>query len=647
MRKTRTAPKKLSFLTVAVLTALAMPVYAAEEPTETRDVVVTATRTEQEVKDVPSAVEVITREELDKLGSTNLLDALRLTTSINLTSSMVGNGVSIRGMESRYALILIDGQRLTSEGSFSTGNSYEWTRINLNNVERIEIVRGIASSLYGSDALAGVINIITKKPGKPELTLNYSPSFYSDDSSTGTDNISLHYDAGKQGRWAWSLSAGQSKTDPLSEPDNEKNTTYHGKRKFVNISAQYDLADDRQLDFKADYLTEDMQSRLQSAGQPPISAPVDNTSFYDNTRKSFSIGVRGKHDTGNYEVRTYFGQQDKQQDYYNHLTGTYIYGEEKSKRKTWTTEARTTMQIHEEHLLTLGGEFRTESYSGARVSTGKESIDYTAVYLQDEYIPHERWLLIPSLRLDSSSKFESNASPKLGLTYKMNENYRLKASVGSGFRAPTLDDLYIKMWMQPMSGMNRYIYGNPDLKPEKSRGYELGIEGESKNAFGKITYFDNNVKDKINTKLVGPVMSPTSYMTYYNINKAEIDGVEVELGRQLGDYFAVKLTYTYLDAINATSKQRITSTAKHQGTLQLRYDRKDTGISAVLWNSWYDDYLDGNKVDHTFNTWNLSVNKKWNDTFETYLGVDNITNKKIYDLNIWGSVVKAGVTVRM
>lgn len=140
------------------------------------DVVVTASRTEQEVKETPAAVEVITREEIEKLGAKNLGDALRLSTGIDLGApAMSGRSVSVRGMSMRHVLILVDGKRLVSEGNHSTANSYELNRINMNNVERVEIVRGPVSSLYGSEGMSGVINIVTRKPEKREITFSFNP----------------------------------------------------------------------------------------------------------------------------------------------------------------------------------------------------------------------------------------------------------------------------------------------------------------------------------------------------------------------------------------------------------------------------------------------------------------------------------------
>lgn len=147
-------PGKLTLLSLSVLTALAMPVYAEEQAVDTRNVTITATRTEQEIKETPSAVEVITREDLEKIGANNLADALQMATSINVGApAMTGSQVTVRGMESRHSLILVNGKRLISEGSYMTVNTYELERIKMENVERIEIVRGPVSSMYGSEAL--------------------------------------------------------------------------------------------------------------------------------------------------------------------------------------------------------------------------------------------------------------------------------------------------------------------------------------------------------------------------------------------------------------------------------------------------------------------------------------------------------------
>ena len=175
--------KKSLLLTAAILAAMSVPVQAAEKKQEetthikTDEVVVTASRTKQEVKESPSSVEVITREDIDKMGAESVAQALQLAIGIDTQeNTMVGNRSSLRGMNTNQTLILIDGRRVRTENTSETMNFYELKRVNMDDVERIEIVRGAASSLYGSEALGGVINIIKKRPGKMQtaVTLDWT-----------------------------------------------------------------------------------------------------------------------------------------------------------------------------------------------------------------------------------------------------------------------------------------------------------------------------------------------------------------------------------------------------------------------------------------------------------------------------------------
>lgn len=664
MRKSVNRKKSLTLLGMSVLTALAMPVCAAEETANTRDVLVTATRTEQEVKETPSAVEIITREDLDKIGAHNLADALKMATSINVgTPAMAGSSVTVRGMSTRHTLIMIDGKRLVSEGSYSTANSYELERINMANVERIEIVRGPVSSLYGSDALGGVINIITRKPQKEEFTFSLSPRRYSDRSDVGGNNYFFRYDTGKENKWSWIISADRTDTDAYTNADNTTKNQF-GRREDINLEGSYELAADQHLDISVNRLSEKLNGRSTET-----SGALRNDR-YENTRNQYSLGLRGQTKSGDYQLRAYYGEHDKDNRGFLTSNGKLV-DFDVSERKTWTLEGHQSAQLSDRHLLTVGGELRNEEYRGTRIGTGKNpytltygdvtkqgseaDIDYSALYAQDEWLVSDRLLIIPSLRYDDSNRFSGNVSPKLGVTYKMNDNFRLKANVGKGFKAPTLDDMYMEM-TKIMGGIVVHVTGNPDLKPEKSTSYELGIEGEKGNTFGKLSYFVNDVTDLITTRTTRtitprPGLPPLIRMdsVYLNEDRADIDGVEFEIGRHLSDKLTLKVNYTYLDA-TGTGGQRLEGRSKHQGTVQLHYDNiRENGISAVLWNEWRKDYLYSSSSDihKTYSLWNVSVNKKWNDNFSSYIGVDNIFNKKDDELNLLGSIFRAGVLFKI
>lgn len=210
-------------LTAAILTMIcggasaadvAMPAYTLDE------VVVTATRTEESIKNVPVATEVITQEDMKRIGAQSVRSALRLANNLDLSEAgMAGNAVRIRGMNSAQTLILVDGKRMAGEDAKETANVYELDRLALSNVDRIEIVRGASSALYGTDAMGGVINIITKKPSEAGMTVG---------ATTGTREQSnyYHYDMGQQGNFNASLNANFSKTRKFSLTNTDDTIMY-------------------------------------------------------------------------------------------------------------------------------------------------------------------------------------------------------------------------------------------------------------------------------------------------------------------------------------------------------------------------------------------------------------------------------------
>ncbi|MDL2281153.1 TonB-dependent receptor [Selenomonadales bacterium OttesenSCG-928-I06] len=622
------------------------------------DVVVSATRTEQEIKETPAAVQVITREDLDNLGAQTLADALKLATSIDVGSpAMTGRSVTVRGMSSRHVLILVDGKRQVSEGSYSTVNTYELERINMDNIERIEIVRGPVSSLYGSEGMSGVVNIITRKPEKQEFTLSLTPWRYGKHTKNGgTDNYFFRYDSGIiDDKMGFIFSYDRQSISPFENYDRGAGThdsvnNQYGHRDSYNFEFTYDLSKRQHLDFSADYQHDKLKGRSSTT----------QYETYDNKRKQFSVGLRGETDKSNYQLRMYYGEHEKDGPVYNYHGGS-LTDFDVSERKTWVFEGHISSQLWNKHLTTIGAEYRTEDYWGTRVdrpsSSGKTIIrdgitktagdfnmDSAAVYIQDEWLVNDRLLIIPSIRFDTSNNFDDNYSPKLGLTYKLSDNYRLKANVGKGFKAPTIDDMFMNM-SKRMGPFLVNVQGNPDLKPEKSTSYELSLEGEKGKTFGKVTYFMNDVKDLITTNMTRVGM--TYYSTYENEDEADIDGIEFEIGHYISDKFTLKANYTYLDA-TGTDGSRLTGRAEHMGTVQLHYDdNRKNGVNVIFWNEWRKNYLSSvTNSNKSYTMWNLAVNKKWNDKFSGFFGIDNIFDKKDPELSIYGAIVRTGVTMK-
>ena len=648
--------KKSLLLTAAILAAMSVPVQAAEKKQEetthikTDEVVVTASRTKQEVKESPSSVEVITREDIDKMGAESVAQALQLAIGIDTQeNTMVGNRSSLRGMNTNQTLILIDGRRVRTENTSETMNFYELKRVNMDDVERIEIVRGAASSLYGSEALGGVINIIKKHPGKMQTAVTL-------DWTSRQSDEGIRFDSGKLGKWALS---GSFKHMDVRERGTDALSNMYGKKNFFNLDGRMEMTKDKWLDVFFDYLTEDLYMK------DSLTQGTD----YDHKRFSTGVKYSGRDKRGDYEMQAYYTYFDKHQrtrQRANHSLSSF----DDMKFNSLIFDGRRSIQIAADHLLTFGGEYRKEDYQSTRIKgsntrklegvtnqLGDSSMDYAALYLQDEWLASPRWLIIPSLRWDYNSEFGNELTGKLGTTYKITKDVRFKANIGTAYRAPTASELYFDWHHTPTATrqaiINVYIEGNPNLKPEKSLNFDLGFEFEKDKTFGKLTYFHNKVDDLITTVPVETIFTPgrpariLMHHRYENVTQATLQGIEFEAKQSLGNGFSLRGLYTYLDARDKIGV-RLPNRSYHKASLQLSYDDAKHGWNATLWNDWTAGYRyleagsgRNNSVykNASLSILNFVVSKKINDHFSAYLGVDNIFDKEsdalAYDGRIW------------
>ncbi len=639
--------KKSLLLTAVILAATSVPSYAAEKKPEkekikTDAVVVTASRTEQEVKETPTAVEVITRKDIEKMGAESLRQALQLAFGLDmLENSMVGNNVSIRGAMTNQTLILIDGRRVRSEDTGSTMNFYELDRINMDDVERIEIVRGAASSLYGSEAVGGVINIIRKKLGEQKTSVTTDWTSYRKDGG-------IRYDAGKHGKW--NLAASFKVTD-YRQSGVDVSSTY-GKKNYFHIEGSMDVAADKYLDVFVDYLKEDLHDKgvSYSRRRPPIYYKSNN----DHTRFSTGVKYKGSDKRGDYEMQVYYTRFNKDRNQRNRFSNKLLNFDDMTFNSL-IFDARRSMQLTKDHLLTYGGEYRKEDYESTRITgngatkplhregidalLGKSTVKYTALYVQDEWLLSPDWLLIPSLRFDHSSSFGGKVTGKLATTYKINKDLRFKANIGTAYRAPTASELYLD-W--PGMGPRTILKGNPNLKPETALNFDLGFEFEKGKTFAKATYFHNKVDDMIATDY--SIDYVKRIMTIFHVNKKEavLQGVELEVKQKLGHGFSLRGLYNYLDARDGKN-ERIPGGAYHTVSMQLGYEDEQNGWDATLWNNWLAGYY-LQKKDYAISTLNFVVSKKLDDRFSAYLGVDNIldvySDEFAYDGRIWRGGVR-------
>ncbi|WP_371377901.1 TonB-dependent receptor plug domain-containing protein [Sporomusa aerivorans] len=627
--------RQRALLAVAAMLLISATGYAENAPADNftlDEVVVTATRTEKSAKDLPSAVQVITRQTIENQGAQTLEDVLRYATGIQLTRSSTSasrEAVSIRGFDSRFSMILIDGKRLASE----IDQNYELDRIPLENIERIEIVRGPVSSLYGTEALGGVINIITKKSQQQSVTFDIGSGLYSG-GRDGKDRYSFAYDSGQIGKFSVRISGSKVENDALFKSNGLTYEPY-GTRKNLNAEIDYRLSASETVSFSKGYTEEATYEYVK-----PAAAVLKARDYVE--RDEHALAYSKKEDDKEIFLRYYQSVMEKSLDQYNAATlANWV----RAKRTVNVYEGRYTQTLNPQHRLTFGAEYRPETFRGTAVNTGEgyftvvhpsgqiktgstAHLNYSAAYVQDEWNVNDKLLAIMSVRYDDSNKFESNLSPKLGLTYKLSDDTRLKMNVAQGFRSPTPNQLYQSASTQQ---------GNPNLKSETSQSYDISIEKDWTKKTGKLTFFNNDVTDMID--LV--TLSGTNKQ-YQNISKASIKGVEAEFTRELSDRLSWTNSYTYLEAVNDATGQRLQNRARHVLLSGLSYHDQQ-GFTASLQSQTFGKYLVSPGGNKSYSVWNVALSQKLSDHHKLRLGIDNIFNKTDEDVPLLGAYVHGSI----
>lgn len=618
-----------------------------------QEIVITATRTATGEDRVPAGVTVLTPKDWTKTGALTVRDALERVPGLNVSEAgMTGNKVSLRGMGSGSTLILVDGRRLASEDAPTTRNVYELNRINLDRVQRIEVVRGAASALYGSDAMGGVIQIFTRKPAREG---GYAGTRIGTREKTVYGGIST----GKVGKLDLAVDA---KLQDLRKETNGGYSNFYGPRRFLDVTGTYRFDKSRSLEFGASYLREQLRQDT-AAGKLPMHgySTVASREWNDNNRQDYHLRYSGSDDRNDYSVLLYTNRLGKESHTETPLLGRDF---DHSQYRTWGAEFKDTYSASERHTLTYGAEYRKEKAGGTRMGygTGNYRLEWSGgvakpwssaqvetggAYLQDEWDLGGNLYFVPGLRYDHYESFGGRWSPRAGLTWKMTPGLSVKTNYGRGYRAPSIFELYARM--ERAMGMVYEVDGNPDLRPEKSRDFDLALDMKRGKADGSVRYFHNRIDDLIKEQLLGFYGGRLHYR-YGNIKQAETQGVEAEGRYAFDSHWSLGAGYTYLDARNRQDYSRLTGDARSTGSVELSW--KDGGAhpwTLTLDNRWYRDYLNDDGRQYTYSLTGFHAVKDLGHRTTLQLGVDNLFDRKFGPedlMGIYGRTWQAGVEMK-
>ncbi|MCH5020739.1 TonB-dependent receptor [Pectobacterium atrosepticum] len=600
---------------------LTLPALAQAENAADEKIVVTATQTKHTTLSAPASVSVITHAELEKMSVNNVSDAVKKLPGINInpSTSYGRNEIKIRGMKADYTLLLINGRRVNSRDALAgnMGNDFDLSAIPISAIERVEVIRGPMSSLYGADALGGVINVILNQPSN-ELKGEIGYNFEAPTEGSGGDHNrlngyisgplientllgSLLADGGKRDAWKTEQSVNQN-TDALEKRDNY---SVMGNLTWL-IDAQ------QSLDFDATYTKDDRDVRWNNYG-----TAVRNIQKME--RLGLGLTHNGSWDNVDTRLR-YFYENVELMD-----NSQLNNGKADITQDNHTVDGQASGYLGD-HLLTGGGEYRLTSLKHS-MNLPNSTIDVSqgALFLQDEFKLSDLALTFGG-RVDKHETYGTEFSPRAYATYSLTDNWVVKGGVSKAFKAPSIAQSSESYAIAACRGRCQTV-GNPDLKPETSISYEIGTAYEAERFGAGVTLFNNDIKDMIQVQTWDRV---ATRLTYENVNKARIQGIETSFWVDVTDDLNWTTNWTIVDAEDRTTKMRLKQTPKNTVNTQLNWQTLDNLSTYIAYQYTGNQYLFDKEVSKTrgFNTVDIGATYTPVKNVDLKLGLTNLTNEK-------------------
>ena len=618
--------RKFFFLTLIT----SIPLYGQQEKkkvdkkeTEIKEVIVTATKTKKNLKNVPITVQVITSEDIKKSQSTDFKTFLENEFSgINFTYNGGSPNINMMGFGGKYVLFLMNGERMAGE----TFDNIDYDRIDIDNIERIEIIKGASSSLYGSNAIGGVINIITKDSKSP---LDINAGYLYDSSRDHKANLSI----GTKQKWGnLSISSFYKMREPYIITDristggvyNELNVagfTNYG----ISPKLTFNLSPKINLSLAPGYYFSE-----RNPGTP--AGEIVRDRYYN-----YNLGLKTNikfNDNQNLIVSGVFDRYDKY-DYFRKINEK----EKKYENEVWRISSQYNQNLFKKHTLVAGGEVLSEkllSFMFKNESTGgRENAQTYSAFTQQDWVINPAVTIVTGARMDYHSIFKQYFTFRLSGMYRFDETMTIRAGYSGGFRSPTLKELYTN-WFHPWGG-GFQLMGNKNLRPETSDNFNISIDFNFKKL--NLTFITqySKIKDKINLR--GNIGDTLRYVNFHG--NTDVLSSEVSAIYKLNKNFHFKGSYSYYDIGKRRSENRPhTLTFKAEYIPSAKYYIPSIIISGKYLSRTkiYDDDSSSFVSYAPYSIWRLQLASKFPLGFTLTGGINNIFGYTADKIGFYSSV---------
>lgn len=621
---------------------------AATDSLELDTLVVTGTRTERTLLDVPVRTQVISQQELQSNHARDLADALRNQPGVLLRDIHGKNGkeVWLQGLDSDRVLVLIDGRPVSA----STGSTVDLTQIATADVDRIEIVKGAVSALYGSSAMGGVINVITRNPDAPldwQLTLD-TGSHGSDRQVEGSVLDQRHLSAGvsvAQSRVEGSLSLDVRDTDGFDlEPSTFDSDGERGSRITLAGDVALHLSDSQRIEYSTNWYEEDLESDFSvfTPGQGDI-LKLDAEYV---TRFNQTLSWQGEFGAGR-SLKAWLMQENFDDRTRQDTLSTSAIDQQRDARiETLKAEVQFDLPLGSDQHWTLGGNlFDSSLRQQQQRAEGERELQIDEIepgaghrsaefFVQNSILAGERWEIIPGLRLQEDSDFGGHLAPKVNIMFVPDFlavlEPRLRLGLGKGYRVPNLKERY---YLFDHSANGYVVLGNEQLQPEENDSIQLGFEmSVDQSTRGELALFYNRISNLISTSVdeAASDESDLQVFRYSNIAEARTQGIELSLVQHFSPTLTLNAAYTWLDSLDRGTGLALIKRPEHQLDVGLDWRMNNKGSQLIFKAAWQsDEFADEENLVRSpgYTTLNLRFNQPVGKQFKWFLGVDNLLDE--------------------